>query len=166
MKNWFFWTVVLEKTLESPLDCKEIQPVHSEGDQSWIFIWGTDAEAEALILWPPDLKSWLTWKDPNAGKGWRQEEKGTTEDQTVGWYHQLNGHEFEQALGDSEGQGILVCNNPWGWKSRTWLSNWTTRTPAFSSHHFDQPTVINMEARSSSSKKDYSSLKRVSISQQ
>ena len=94
-KNWCFWTVVLEKTLESPLDCKEIQPVHPKGDQSWVFIGRTDAEVEAPILWPPDAKNCLIWKDPNAGKDWRQEEKGTTEDEIVGWHHQLKGHEFE-----------------------------------------------------------------------
>ena len=93
-KNWCFWTVVLEKTLESPLDCKEIQPVHSEGDQSWIFIGRTDAEAETPILWPPDAKNCLIGKDPDAGKDWGQEEKGTTEDEMIGWHHWLNGHEF------------------------------------------------------------------------
>ena len=92
-KNWCFWTVVLEKTLESPLDCKEIQPVHPK-DQSWVFIGKTDVEAETPILWPPDVKNWLIGKDPDAGRDWRQEEKGTTEDEMVGWYHQLNGHEF------------------------------------------------------------------------
>ena len=94
-KNWCFWTVVLEKTLESPLDCKEIQPVHTKGNQSWIFIGRTDAEVETPILWAPDAKSWLIWKDPDSGKDWRQEEKGMTEDETVGWHHRLNGHEFE-----------------------------------------------------------------------
>ena len=94
-KNWYFWTVVLKKTLESPLDCKEIQPVHPKGNQSWIFIGRTDVEAETPILWLPDVKSWLIWKDPDAGKDWGQEEKGTTEDEMVEWYHQLNGHEFE-----------------------------------------------------------------------
>ena len=94
-KNWCFWTVVLEKTLESPLDCKEIQPDHLKGNQSWTFIGRTDVEAETPILWPPDVKNWLIWKDPDAGKDWRQEEKGTTEDEMVGWHHQLNGHEFE-----------------------------------------------------------------------
>ena len=93
-KNWCFWTVLLEKTLESPLDCKETQPVHSKGDQSWMFFGRTDAEGEAPILWPPDAKSWLIWKDPDAGKDWGQEEKGTTEDEMVGWYHRLNGHGF------------------------------------------------------------------------
>ena len=92
-KNWWFWTVVLEKTLESPLDCKEIQPVHPKGHQSWVFIGRTDAEAETPI-WQPYVKSWLIWKDPNAGKDWGQEQKGTTEDEMVGWHHQLNGYEF------------------------------------------------------------------------
>ena len=108
-KNWCFWTVVLEKTLESPLDCKEIQPVHPKGNQPWISIGRTDAEAEAPIRWPPDANNWLTGKDPDAGKDWRQEEKGTTEDKMIGWHHQLEGHEFEQALGVGEGQGSLAC---------------------------------------------------------
>ena len=95
LTNWCFWTVVLEKTLESPSDCKEIQPVHTKGDQSWVFIGRTDAEAETPILWPPDAKCWLIGKDPDAGKDWRWEEKGTTEDEMVGWHHWLNGHEFE-----------------------------------------------------------------------
>ena len=94
LQNWCFWTVVLEKTLESPLDCKEIQLVHPKGDQSWVFIGRTDVEAETPILWPPDAKNRLIGKDLDAGKDWRQEEKGTTEDETVGWHHQLNGHEF------------------------------------------------------------------------
>ena len=107
LKNWCFWTVVLEKTLESPLDCKEIQPVHPKGNQSWIFIGRTDTEAETPILWPPDAKNWLTGKDPDVGKDWRQEEKGTTEDEIVWRHHRLDGHEFEQAPGDGEGQGSL-----------------------------------------------------------
>ena len=94
LKNWCFWTVVLEKTLESPFDWKEVQPVHPKGDQSWVFIGGTDVEAETPVLWPPDVKSWLIWKDPDAGKDWRQEEKGMAEDKMAGWHHQLNGHEF------------------------------------------------------------------------
>ena len=94
-KNWYFWTVVLNKTLESPLDCKEIQPVHPKGNQSQMFIGRNDAKADTLILWSPDMKSWLIWKDPDAGKDWRQEEKGTIENEMVGWYHRLNGHEFE-----------------------------------------------------------------------
>ena len=94
-KNWCFWTVVLEKTLESPLDLKEIQPVHSKGDQTWVFIGRTDVEAETPILWPPDAKSWLIWKDPDAGKDWGQEQKGMTEDEMVGWHHQFNAQEVE-----------------------------------------------------------------------
>ena len=124
-KNWCFWMVVLEKTLKSPLDCKEIQPVPPNGNQSWVFIGRTDAEAEASILWPPDVKSWLTGKDPDAGKGWRQEEKGMTKDKLIGWHHWLNGHEFEQALGVVDGQGSLVCCSPWGCKQSDRLSNWT-----------------------------------------
>ena len=111
-KNWCFQVVVLEKTLESPLDCKEIKPVNPKGNQSWIFTGRTDAKAEALTLWPPDVKSQLTGKDPDAGKDWGKEEKGVTEDEMVGWHHWLNGHEFEQTQGDSEGQGSLVCCSP------------------------------------------------------
>jgi len=95
LKNWCFWTVVLEKTLESPLDCKEIPPVNLKGNQSWIFIGRPDAEAETPILWPPDVKNWLIRKVPDAGKDWRQEEKGMIEDEMVGWQYRLNGHEFE-----------------------------------------------------------------------
>ena len=108
-KNWSFQTVVLEKTLEDPLDCKEIQPLHPKGDQSWMFIGRTDVEAETPILWPPDIKNWLIWKDAVAGKDWRREKKERTEDVMVGWHHRLNGHEFEQTLGDNEGQGSLAC---------------------------------------------------------
>ena len=125
-KNWCFQTGVLEKTLESPLDCTEIKPLTPKGNQPWIFIGRTDNEAEAPILWPLDGKSQLIGKDFDAGKDWRQEEKGTTEDEMVGWHHQLNGHEFERALGDSEGQGILVCCSPWGHKEldmTEWLNN-------------------------------------------
>ena len=107
---------VLKKALESPLDCKEIQLFHPKGNQSWIFIGRTDAEAEAPILWPPDVKNWLLWKDRAAGKDWRQEEKGTTEDEMAGWHHRLNGREFEQALGDGKGQGSLAWCSPWGHK--------------------------------------------------
>ena len=124
-KNWCFWTVVLDKTLESPLDCKEIQPVHPKGNQSWIFIWRTDVEAEALIFWPPDAKKWLIGKDSDAGRDWGQEEKGTTEDEMAGWHHWLDGHEFEQAPGVGDGQGGLACCSPWVSKSRTQLSIWT-----------------------------------------
>ena len=119
--------MVLEKTLESPLDCKEIQPVHPKGDQSWVLIGRTGAEAETPILWPPDAKSWLLRKDPDAGKDWGQEEKGTKEDEMVGWHHRLNGHEIEQVLGVGDGQGSLACCSPWGCKESDmteWL-NWT-----------------------------------------
>ena len=115
-KNWCFWTVVLEKTLESPLDSKEIQSVHPKGDQSWIFIGRTDTEAETPIFWPPDAKNGLIWKNPDAEKDWRQEEKGMTEDEMVVWHHWLNGHEFEQVLGVGDGQGSLACCSPWGLK--------------------------------------------------
>ena len=114
--NWWFWTVVLVKTLESPLDCKEIQPVHPKGDQSWVFIGGFDVEAETSILWPPDVKSWLIWEDPDAGKDWRQEEKGMIEDEMFGWHHQLNGHGFGWTLGVGDGQGGLACCSSWGCK--------------------------------------------------
>ena len=123
LKNWCFWTVVLEKTLESPLDCEEIQPVHPKGNQSWIF-GRTDAEAEVPILWPPDAKNWLIGKDPDAGKDWRQEEKGMTEDEMVGWHHRLDRHEFEQAPGVGDGQGGLVCCCPFG--SQRVRHNWVT----------------------------------------
>ena len=115
-KNWCFQTVVLEKTLESPLDCKEIKPVNPKGINSRIFIRSIDVRAEAPILWPLHVKSQLIWKDPDAGKDWGQEKKGSTEDEILGWHHQLNEHEFEQTLGDSEGQGSLVCCSPWGCK--------------------------------------------------
>ena len=126
LKNWCFWTVLLEKTLESPLDCKEIQPVNPKGNQSWIFTARTDAEAETPLLWPPDAK-WLIGKDPDAGKDWRQKEKGMTKVEMVGWHHQLNGHEFEQAPGVGDGQESLACCSSWGHKESDtieWL-NWT-----------------------------------------
>ena len=110
-KNWCFWTVVLEKTLESPLDCKEIQPVHSEGDQSWVFFGRTDAKAKTPILWPPHETSWLIGKDPDAGRDWGQEVKETTEDEMAGWNHRLNAHEFEWTPGVGDGQGGLACCN-------------------------------------------------------
>ena len=125
LKNWCFQIVMLEKTLESPLDCKEIKPVNPKGNQPWIFIGRTDAEAKAPVLWPPDMKSWLIRTDPDARKDWRQQEKGATEGEMVGWHHQLSGHKFEHIQGDSEGQGSLVCCSPWG-HSRTWLSDWTS----------------------------------------
>ena len=112
-EHHILWTVVLANTLERLLDCKKIQPVHPKGNQSWIFIGRTDAEAP--LLWPPDSKSWLIGKNPDAGKDWGQE-KGSTGDEMVGWHHRLNGHEFEQTLGDGEGQGSLVCRSPWSCK--------------------------------------------------
>ena len=126
-KNWCFWTVVLEKTLESPLDCKEIQPVHPKGGQSWVFIGRTDVEAETPVLWPPDAKSWLIGKDPDLGKDWGQDKKGTTEDEMVGWHHQLNGHGFGWTPGVGDGQGGLACCSLWGHEESDmteWL-NWT-----------------------------------------
>ena len=114
--------------IEDSWECKEIQPVSLKGNQSWIFIARTGAEAEAPILWPPDAKNWLIRKDPDAGKDWRQEEKGMTEDKMVGWHHQLDGCEFEQALEVSGGQGSLMCYRTWGGNSWTWLSNWTELT--------------------------------------
>ena len=150
-KNWCFWTVVLEKTLESPLDCNEIQPVHPKGDQSWVFIGRSDVEAETPVLWPPDANSWLIWKDPDAGKDWRQEEKGTTEDEIVGWCHQLNGHELGYTPG-AGGQGGLACCSSWGHKesdTTEWL-NWNWNFMQFShvfiqtkwsQHHF---TVVKL----------------------
>ena len=123
-----FWTVVLEKTLERPLDCKEIQPVHPKGDQSWVFIGRTDVEGETPILWPPDVKSWLIGKDPNAGKDWGQEEKGTTEDEMAGWHHQLDGHGFGWTLGVGDGQGGLACCSSCKESDTTeglnWLTDW------------------------------------------
>ena len=125
-KNWCFWTMVLEKTLESPLDCKEIQPVPPKGNQSWIFIGRTDAEAETPVLRPPDAKSGLIWKDPDAGKDWRQEEKVMIEDEMVGWHHWLDGHEFKQATVVGDGQGSLACCSPWGCNEfDTAELNWT-----------------------------------------
>ena len=133
-KNWCFWTVVLEKTLESPLDYKEIQ-VHPKGNWSWMFIGRTDVEAETIILWPPDVKSWLIWKDPDAGKDWGQE-KGMTEDEMVGWHHWLNGHEFGWTPGVGDRQGGLACCGSWRRKEldMTERLNWTKH-----------PTYINRQ---------------------
>ena len=126
-KNWCSWTMVLEKTLESRLDYKEIQPVHPQGDQFWVFIGRTDAEAETPILWPPNAKSWLIGKDSDAWRDWGQEEKGTTEDEMAGWHHRLNGHVFGWTPGVGDGQRGLACCNSWGCKESDmteWL-NWT-----------------------------------------
>ena len=111
-KNWCFWSVVLEKTLESPSDIKEIKPVNPKGNQYWIFIGRTDAETGTPILWPPDVKNWLIWKDPEAERDWRQKEKGTTETEVVGWHHRLDRHEFEQSPEVGDGQGGLACCSP------------------------------------------------------
>ena len=130
LKNWCFWTVVLEKTRDSSLDCKEIQPVHSEGDQPWVFFGGNDAKAETPILWPPHAKSWLIGKDYDAGRDWGQEKKGMTEGEIAGWHHWLNGREFEWTLGDGDWQGGLACCDSWGRKESDtpeWL-DWTELT--------------------------------------
>ena len=126
-KNWCFWTLVLDKTLESPLDCKETQPVHSEGDQSWVFFGRSDAKAETPVLWPPHAKSWLIGKDSDAGRDWGQEENGTTEDEMAGWHHWLDGREFEWTPGDGDGQGGLAFCDSWGHKESdtTERLNWT-----------------------------------------
>ena len=146
-KNWCFWTVLLEKTLKGPLDCKEIQPVHPKGNQSWIFLGRTDAEAETPILWPPDVKNWLTGKDPDAGKDWRQEEKGTAEHEMVECHHWLNRHEFEQAPGVGDEQGSLAGYSPWGHKDSDmtkWL-NWTEQNRSWQSFFFPlKDQIINM----------------------
>ena len=128
-KNWCFWTVVLEKTLEGPLGCKEIQPVHSEGDQPWDFFGRTDAKAETPVLWPPNVRSWLIGKDSDAGRDWGQEEKGMTEDEMAWWRHQLDGREFEWTPGVDKGQGGLACCKTWGSQrvGHDWATelNWT-----------------------------------------
>ena len=135
-KNWCVWNVVLEKTLECPLDCKEI---HSKGDQSWVFFGRNDAEAETPIIWPPHAKSWLIGKDSDAGRDWGQEEKGTLEDEMAGWHHRLNGHEFEWTPGVDDGQGGLACCNSWGHKESdtTEQLNWTEfYNPVFATSSF------------------------------
>ena len=127
LNNWCFWTVVLEKTLESPLDCKEIQPVHSKGEQPWDFFGRNDAKAETPVLWPPHVKSWITGKVSDDGRDWRQEEKGMTEDEVAGWHHRLDEHEFGWTPGVGDGQGGLVCCESWGHKETdtTERLNWT-----------------------------------------
>ena len=154
-KNWCFWTVVLEKIFESPLDSKEIQPVHSKGDQSWVFFGRNDAKAETPVLWPPHAKSWLIRKDSDAGRDWGQEEKGMTEDEMAGWHHRLDEREFEWTLGVGDGHGDLECCNSWG---QTQPSDWTelrvwayatghnvlticTTTPVSTTHSTNVPTA-------------------------
>ena len=137
LKNWCFWIVVLGKTFESPLDNKEVKSVSPKGNQLWIVTGRTDAEAEAPILWPRDVKNWLAGKDPDAWKDWGQE-KGMTEDEMVGWHHRLNGHELEQTPADGEGQGRLVCCSPWVTKSQIQLSNWTTTNELFQIYRKEQ----------------------------
>ena len=141
-KNWCFWTVVLEKTLESPLDYQEIQPVYPKGDQSWVVTGRTDAEAETLILWPPDAKSWVIWKDPDAGKDWGQE-KELTEDEMVKWHHRLDGHGFERTLGVGDGQGGLACCDSWGRKESdtTERLNWLITFSMYLDHVFGLFTI-------------------------
>ena len=142
-KNWCFWTVVLQKTLASPLDCKEIQPVHSEGDQPWDFFGGNDAEAETPVLWPPHAKSWLTGKDSDAGKNWGQEEKGMPEDEMAGWHHWLDGRESEWTLGVCDGQGGLACCDSRGRKESdtterlNWTESWVCLSDAQQSQSTD-----------------------------
>ena len=144
-KNWCFWTVVLEKTLESPLDCREVQLVHSEGDRSWVFFGRNDAKAEAPVLWPPHAKSWLIGKHHDAGRDWEQEEKGTTEDEMAGWHHRLDGHEFVWTPGVGDGQGGLACCNAWGHKKSDmteWL-DWTELSQEVTSQQKpNQPSLI------------------------
>jgi len=144
LKNWCFWTVVLENTLESPLDCKEIQPVHPKGDQSWVFIGRTDLEAETI--WPPDGKSWLICKDPDAGKDWGQEEKGTTGNEMVGWHHWLNGHGFGCTPGAGDGQGGLACCSSWDWKESdmTERLNWTEQWKQWHNLFWGAPKSLQM----------------------
>ena len=145
LKNGCFWIVVLEKTLESPLDCKEIKLVNPKENQSWIFIGRTDAEAEAPVLWPPYVKSQLIGKDPDAGKEWRQEEKGTTEDEIVERRHRLDGYDFEQTPGDSEGQGSLSCYSSWGHKESD-RTQWLNKNSPFGGTHFLVFLFYNMES--------------------
>ena len=141
LKNWCFWTVVLEKALESPLDYKEIKPVHPKRNQSWILIGRTDAKDETPILWPPNVRNWLIREDLDAGKDWRQEEKGMTKVEIIRWHHRLDGHEFEQALGVGDGQGILLCCSSWSFKEsgrNVWL-NWTELKSFQTPDHWGEP---------------------------
>ena len=153
------------RTLENPLDSKEIKPVNPKGNQPWIFIGRTDAEDETPILWPPDAKDWLTGKDPDSGKDWGQEEKGMTGNEMIGWHHhQLNGHEFEQPPGYGDGQGGLACYNPWGCKSRTQLSDWITTTNVRYHHCYSYIVMINNKKINRALKLAYT-LKRIHLNQ-
>ena len=155
-KNWCFWTVVLEKTLESPLDSKEIQPVHPQGGQSWVFFGRNDAKAGTPVLWPPHVKSWLIGKDPDAGRDWGQEEKGTTEDEMAGWHHWPNGRESERTPGVGDGQGGLVCCDSWGcreldtterlnWTELNWKIGMSGGVVLYSCSRFNQAWNINSQ---------------------
>ena len=160
-KNWCFWTVVLEKTLESPLGCKKIKPVNPKGNQPWIFIGRTDAEAKAPVPWPHDVKSQLIRKAPDAGKDWQQKEKGAAEDSMVRKHHQFNRHEFEQTLGDSEGQGSLACYSPWSHKesdTTEWLNNKCWENPWY---YFLETTNNPLSQSFSPSYQVFSSLKKI-----
>ena len=160
-KNWCFWTVMLEKTLESPMDWKKIQPVHPKGDQSSVFIGRTDVEDETPKFWPPHAKSWLIEKDPNAEKDWGQEEKGTTEDEMVGWHHQLDGHGFGWTPGVGDGQGGLACCDWWSHKESdtTEQLNWTelnaTLTPMCLYYRFFQLVLVSKKEISPISEKGF-----------
>ena len=157
LKNWCLWTVVLEKTLASPLACKEIQPGHSEGDQPWDFFGRNDAKAETPILWPPHAKSWLIGKDSDAGRDWGQEEKGTTEDEMAGWHHWLDGHESEWTLGVGDGQGGLACCDSWdhkesdmterlNWTELNWISTLGKKNSGIGNNTFSRPLFKKLQA--------------------
>ena len=154
--------MVPKKTLESHLDSKEIKPVNSKGNQPWIFIWRTNAEAEAPIFWPPDAKSQLTGKDPDAGKDWRQEEKGATRYEMVGWHHQFNGHEFESTPGDIEGQGSLVCCSSWGRKESN-MTDWTTANTEFTVYSSATCVWVNQMSQSTQTPRPFFSLFFLSV---
>ena len=164
-KNWCFWTVVLEKTLESALDCKEIQPVHSEGDQPWDFFERNDAKAETPVLWPHHAKSWLIEKDSDAGRDWGQEEKGMTEDEMAGWHHGLDGHEFEWTPGDGDEQGSLACCNSRGHKESdtTERLNWTE--PKWSIHLIELYVYPNKSRKRKNKKRAHLGFSQLQISE-
>ena len=146
-KNWCFWTVVLEKTLESPLDCKEIQPVHSEADQPWVFFGRNDAKAETPVLWPPHVKSWLIGKDSDAGRDWGQEEKGMTEDEMAGWHHLLDGPESEWTPGVGDGQVGLACCDSWlrDWTELNWSISKYVSSLSFVLKYLNTSTYVTLK---------------------